>query len=231
MALIERKYGFENYAGEADITTTGGGADDNQFNAVTKGAGSVVKADDAWAASGTKSMRIDAASAQTAYAQWTGMALGATAFTRKYLQTPASWPAISYLFVLQDSSSTTIARFHIAPATQKITAVNTAGTTVGTLDYALAASTAYRLEAKVVSHASTGTIDLRLFSEHGTTALATLSLTGLNTAGGGVDQFAVGQFIATAANPAAMHFDDIAIGNTDWIGPSVRPFTGWGVPI
>jgi len=87
--------------------------------------------------------------------------------------------------------------------------------TQATSSTALTTGVLYRLEFKVVSHASAGSLECRLFTGHSSTASETLSVSSINTNGGAIQ---VNRRYLNGTGDVFL--DDLNINDVDFPGPS-----------
>jgi hypothetical protein len=107
----------------------------------------------------------------------------------------------------------------------RVRLLDSASTILANSTAVLTAGSQARLEWRVVGHASTGVVEVKIFlSPHAVTPTETITVTSVNTRGS-FDRFRIGQNAAAAADLGPFYLDEIAWDDAAYIGPASMPVT------
>lgn len=141
-----------------------------------------------------------------------------TVYLRLYVQL-ASYPAATMRLLKAIASATQCGAIDITSA-GNVRCVDSSGTTRSTSTTQVPLGQWFRIEAKIVSNASTGIVEVRIFTSgnDNVTPDETNTNTGLNTAGGAVTTVQYGSLIGIANQ--FIYLDDYGFDDTAYLGPS-----------
>jgi len=154
---------------------------------------------------------------------WTG-----NSYCRFYIYLVSGWVGVDTIrprFTLQDSSN--LAKAGVSIGTSRVVrALDATSTTKATGSHTIAYDTWYRIEFRVLPHASTGEVEARIYIGESTTITETVSASGINT-GGDVQGI---RFVADDYTSAAgtMYLDLIQTSDVGWIGNNSTTYTKSG---
>lgn len=221
-ALINTGEGGTN--GTSVTTANSAGASGDAFTSVTKPTGSTVDFSTTATMDGSLGYDITTTSSVAAYLVWSSL-LEATrwvgAFKFKLLSLPTTTLTISRF----KGVNTAAASLGVTTA-GKLQLYNNAGTGLSSTLFttSLSANTTYRIEYAITPGATStsGAAEIALYTNNGTTAIETQSVTGQNFDGaaGPISQFRVGQIVAGTWN-GTTYFDTIRLQDlsSGFIGP------------
>lgn len=211
---------------EADVTTANSNGDGSDpWNVIWSSAGTtvntaVVKYDTAQVKRGTTSGRFDTnATGQITAVGWNGLTApgGEDRFARFYLRRGSNPSAGLYLNSFERTGFGGLGS--IVLQSNGILGVRNAAGTVTAMTTAIALAQWIRIEARIRPGSSTTEIECRLFNDpDATSPTDSVGITG-QTGQASMNEIRFGQLIAN--NVGSWHMDDIAYGDTDWLGPYV----------
>jgi hypothetical protein len=221
-ALINTAEGGAN--GTSVTTANSAGTSGDAFTAIAKPTGSSVEFSTSASADGSLGYNITTTSAVAAYLAWSSMPAATRwvgAFKFKLLSMPTTTLTISRF----KGVNTAAASLGITTA-GKLQLYNNAGTGISATLFTtvLSANTTYRIEYAITPGATStsGAAEIALYTNNGSTAIETQSVTGQNFDGaaGPISQFRVGQIVAGTWN-GTTYFDTIRVQDlsTGFIGP------------
>lgn len=221
--LLADFFALSNTAeGQADGTVattgnTGGGSGDAFGWISTTGTDTTFENDHP--ATGGMGYDIDPGASAVADMAWTDSNIPAgdkTGYTRVYFYL-TDFGTQFVVWMLATGASAIIGKFHVN-STGTWTIQNTSQTIIGTSAAPLSLNTLYRVEMKVISHASAGVVEARVFAGHATSPIETLTGTSANTNGADIRWL---QYFYTADASAGHAFvDDLNFNDWDYPGPS-----------
>lgn len=191
------------------------------FDATTVNAGSSLNYDTTHFYSGTQSCLISTTSAVTCYGTWVSsgsMTQAAQRWFRLYLYMTANPSSVHQLYVALVSGVR--CADVIINANGTLSMRNTSGTTVITTTNTVNLNAWYRIEGYVISNASTGQVELKLFNSpaSATPTETQTSAANLNTLGGQINNIRYGLGTGNVAN-VSWWMDDVADAIAGYIGP------------
>jgi hypothetical protein len=206
---------FENGANGALVTTTTSRGGGDSFSLISD-TGSALTYDTSRSVNGTRSMHINATT--NAYTRWDAFQIGETPPTtfyfRLYLWMDANPSTTRRIAAFYDNTNTLVFGLNISTG-GKVQSYDAANTSMGLSTTSISLGQWVRIEGKVFTNATTGTVDMRLYnSPQSATATETWAYTARNT-GPHFDEVRWGN---TAAVTQEMWMDDIAMSFDDWIG-------------
>lgn len=224
--------GIEGSAGTAVSAANSG------FHTVTvSGTGTSITYDSIAHNGSTSAKIVTGASASAASMQYSLAemnASGKTIYGRAYFYFTGTVAATTSILWLGDASASRIAELRVSSTANQLRLENAAGSAVASPTDTISINNQWiRVEWKVFSDASAGTIDVRIYktSPDATTADFTYSATSAVLNGNDPALFNVG--IVNGALNVTYYVDDVAWSDSDWIGPSsttnlssVTSFTG-----
>ncbi|MFJ9740832.1 hypothetical protein [Streptomyces sp. NPDC101166] len=211
---------FEGGSTGVGITTGNSGGTSGDAWSLVNLDSNTVEYDTARAAHGTVSARIaTGATAGMPYLSWTSGISGTTLYARAYLYLTAN-PGSNLNAVRLMSGSTIVATVRIN-STGKVGLLYASGSLTATSTASVPLNAWFRLELKAVASTTAGSVECRCYlgSPDATSATETLQGTGLNTGTNtAMDRVRVG--LLTSTTSYSINVDDVAWGDTDWIGPA-----------
>jgi hypothetical protein len=149
---------------------------------------------------------------------WT-RTFGQTIYGRYYVYTDVLVSASSTYIEVLDAAVAYCGIVEGPDPTGKVNLYNAALSTVATSTMNLSINTLYRIEYKLFSHASAGTVEARIYLGHSLTPLETVTATGLNTRGTAIGQ---SRLTHDASGGTVSHswVDDLNANAIDFPGPS-----------
>lgn len=218
MATIIRENTAEGGTHTTAVTTgNSGGLSGDAFATVNN----TVTFDNTYPADGSLGYKFARATTENASVTFSDLAgLELTLFVRLYLRFDAIFGSSNLYIVTLTNGSGNVARLNLT-SSGVLRMINGSATPVGNQNVTLSTGTLYRIEYRMVSHASAGTLDLRVYDGHSETILASDTASGLAIgSGNGANRFNFGAE-AGAASGFTAFIDEIALADDDWIGPAV----------
>lgn len=226
---------LNTFEGGTDGTTitqanSGGASGDAWSVAPIIGTGVSLTFSSLQAAHGALAMRIaQPATPASTRVEWDALgALTGNVFFRTYLHLP-TLGQIVFGGVRTNAASALSAEIFL-DATGHVTVHQASGATIATLTGATAvtAGTWVRIEWRILSSATVGEFEWRLYASADSTSITeTKSATGL-ALGANTSEVRWGQVTNTTANLVSYH-DDLAVSTVDWLGPSTSLYQPTGV--
>jgi hypothetical protein len=216
-------------SGSSVPATAGGGnyanlgtADGMLFDAVSIGSGQAMTYDNTTAHSGTLSCKLVSTANAACFGEWEGSGLlvnvAAQTWYRLYLYQTA-WPAAVHAVAGLYVSGTRCADV-VVNTNGTLSVRNTSGSVIVTTTNTVPNSAWYRIEGYVTSNASTGQVELKLFTSPDSATATETQTSGANqdTAGGNINQVRFG-LSAASATTITWWMDDVAVSVAGYIGP------------
>jgi len=215
---------FEGGSDTTTITTgNSGGSSGTAFDAVgAPVSGSTLAFSTTHAVHGSLSAKIGTGTtADTPYVSWTSNVAALTVYFRIYLWFDANPGSNTNILRALNSSDQTMASLRVN-TTGKLQMLNSANSAAGSASTnAVPLGQWFRIEWKVFSDASAGTLDTRLYNTADSLSITeTVSATSVNTRGGNNSRYRYG-IINSISSIGPFWFDDIGVSDSDWMGPSV----------
>lgn len=212
---------FEGHATSGIAITTGnsGGASGDAFDATSVGAGSFLESAATGVVDGIRSMRINAAAAEVAYASWlTSMGTKTEIWGRAYVALLALPTGSARMFTALNAT-TRGASLQIG-TTGKIALVDAGNTVQATTTAALNVGGISRVEWHMVFNATTGLIEVKLFltDPAGASPDETKTTAATLATGAQATAYRFGRAESGAAATGDYWMDAIAIDDTAYIG-------------
>ena len=208
-------------AGNA-IAASLGTADGALFDTVSTSGSSTLTYSSAFAYSGTQSCQVFTPSTSPCYLMWTGgnmIANGAAqTWFRLYLYQAANPASLHQLF--QAGAGGTRAADLIINTSGTLSMRDTSGNVIITTTTTVPLNAWYRVEGYVTSNASTGQMEMKLFTSPGSTTPAETqtSSAAQDTAGGNLSQMRFGPSSAGVTG-LTYYMDDVAMSTSGYVGP------------
>ena len=225
-ATPDRSWDFESgTVGVVVATSDTPSAGDTAFNNVTEntGSGGSFKYSNDTAANGSQSVKLSTgATAVSCYSQWNITGSGLSLYCRYYIYLPTGFSLSQRWDHYQPRDTATRIR-HSLNTDDTLSIVN-GSTVVGTSTATLSRDTWYRIEGQLLIDASAGAIELKLFVGNSTTAIETVTATGLNTGTTECTNVRIGNIFAFS-NLGPLYLDDEALSFTGYMGPNVTTAT------
>jgi hypothetical protein len=222
---------FDGGTDGVNITTSDVGSGD-AFSAVTPGGDDTIKyTTDQAHSNGLSAEIVRGATIRACYYEWTGLGnITTSVYHRQYVYLPALPGGAENLFITNVRTSAGTVAFLRINADGTISDLNSASSVISTSTTVVPTGQWFRLEWRVLAHASAGQSEWKLFSAispgdgaDGITPTETANNSGLNT-GASIDvwRFSAGTSADTVTT-FTYYQDDIAISSTGWLGPSTPP--------
>jgi len=218
---------FEGYGSSGIAITTGnsGGASGNAFDVVTVNAGSILEsASSAVGDGGLRSMRVNGAATELAYAAWTtSMGTKTEIWGRMYVGLTAFPTSATRIFGAYTATRSAALQLSAAG---KINLYDAGGTsqavTTSSLNIGLS-----RVEFHFVLNATTGLLEVKLFltNPQGTTPDETKTTAATLSTGANATGYRFGRSETGSGATGDYWLDAVAIDDTGYIGPYSAPST------
>jgi hypothetical protein len=197
-------------------TANSGGSSGDAFNSVS-GSPTFTTAQ---VLAGTVSCKFVQAGAAAAYLGWPLVHLTQYQYARYYLMMEA-WPSVATpMCYFMEDGPIMVAEL-VMGTDGLITVKNNAGTATATTPVAVNPEVMYRIEARCDGLPS-GSGTVYVYEGHATQAITSASVTG-DFSFVGWDVCRIGTAVTSTTVTWTVYLDDLAVGETGWVGPSQAP--------
>lgn len=212
-----------SFAGGSDGTTittaNSGGGSGNAFNLIDLDS-QTAEFDTGRAAHGFTSGRfVTGGSSGSPYVSWTSGVSANTVYIRAYLYLSAAPASNTNILRVLTGANTIIATIRVN-STGKLAFLYSSGTLGGTSSANVTTGGWFRVEARIVSSTTNGSVEVRLYNDpDSTTITETLSVSGVNTGSDtAISRYRAG--ILSSVTNTEVGIDDLGFGDADWFGPA-----------
>lgn len=212
---------FEGGTDGAAITTgNSGGASGDAFDDVTAGGVGTITYNAANAVFGGMAAAINPATSATAYLGYNSLGTITSVWGRTYVKFPVLPTSNQVLVMIRDSVTPAQCAALVVLTDGRIRLDDAVSTVLATSTSVLTATSQARLEWRVVGHATSGVVELKIFlSPQSTTPTETITATSANTRGS-FDRFRIGQNAGAATDLGVFYLEEVAWDTVAYIGPA-----------